>query len=389
MSSSNMNFHKIVLLIMTILTMAVIGCDTGGLFDPRDTVQVPEELTGEDSIAYIENAVMQSPISVEDLLNLAEVHTIDEWIDGWLEAYEYMDADEKIFYFGEERAEGPTLTHRDSCAMRLANRFMRMHHLVDLNGDAMDKLQWVVAVNTIIDTFCAEVPEVKRDSAIDEVLRLFNKFMPLTQSDMNLESYVASSIDYYRTLDAYRKWLDDVPNNIMSLAKEEYQAWHDLNEARFSLWRDVYFTPTWYTMKPMEIEEYYQHLSENRRAELNIDREIILGNKPYQQKGKTVTKKQWEDWIKERSLPEDYEYFSNMESYISCMPSDSTIAACTTRIRETFSRWLVARQALAAALPKEQSRSYDNHTADMHCRIIGTLPDLIPFSSSNGNEKDY
>lgn len=381
-------------LVATIGVMAVASCGhTGKQFDPRDTVQVPEWLTDEDSIAYIENAVIQSPISAAELLNLAEVHTIDEWIDGWLEyhrgVYESLNTDEEYALSDEEMVENLTLTHRDSCAMRLTNRFMRMHHLVDLNGDAMDKLQWALAVNTIIDTFCAEVPEVERDSAIDDMIRLFRKFSPMYQQDMNLESYIISSIDYYRTLDAYRRWLDDIPNNIKQLAKKEYKKWHDLNEARFVLWRDVYFTPIWYTMKPMEIEEYYQHLSENRRAELQIERKIILDRKPYRQKGKTVTTKQWENWIKERSLPEDYNDFSDLDFYVSNMPSDSTIAACTTRIRETFSRWLAARQAVAAALPKEQGVSYDNLTADIHCRIIGTLPDLIPFVSSDGNDTDY
>ena len=48
---------------------------------------------------------------------------------------------------------------------------------------------------------------------------------------------------------------------------------------------------------------------------------------------------------------------------------------------ETFgaSRWLSARQAIASALPEEQGKSYDNITADIHCRIIGKLEDLIPY----------
>ena len=47
--------------------------------NPRDTVNVPEGYTGEDSIAYIENAVLKSNISAEDLLGLAEVHSVEDW----------------------------------------------------------------------------------------------------------------------------------------------------------------------------------------------------------------------------------------------------------------------------------------------------------------------
>ena len=46
--------------------------------NPRDTVKVPEGYTGEDSIAYIENAVLKSNISAEDLLGLAEVHSVED-----------------------------------------------------------------------------------------------------------------------------------------------------------------------------------------------------------------------------------------------------------------------------------------------------------------------
>ena len=45
--------------------------------NPRDTVKVPEGYTGEDSIAYIENAVLKSNITAEDLLGLAEVHSVE------------------------------------------------------------------------------------------------------------------------------------------------------------------------------------------------------------------------------------------------------------------------------------------------------------------------
>lgn len=113
-------------------------------------------------------------------------------------------------------------------------------------------------------------------------------------------SFIASSVDYYRTVEAYRQWLAEVPDELKTLAQEEYMAWHDLNAARFEFWRDVSYQQEWYSMKPMEIEIYYENLSSNRRAELELERTIILEGKPYRQKGKTVTAEQWEEWISER-----------------------------------------------------------------------------------------
>lgn len=63
------------------------------------------------------------------------------------------------------------------------------------------------------------------------------------------------------------------------------------------------------------------------------------------------------------------------------IPSDSIVADCVNTLRASFSRWLKARQALAAALPKEQGDAYDNLTADIHSRMIGQLEDIIPYES--------
>ena len=356
-------------LLITACCIAILSCkNSSDSYDPRDTVHVPEGLTGEDSVAYIENTIIQSPISAADLLNLAETHALDIWFEEW-----------------QEYRNGLEMTHRDSCALRLANRFMRMYNLVDMNGDAMDKLEWAKATGSIIDSFCREVPGIHRDSAILDIIRLFDKFSAQKQADMNFECYVMSTIDYYQTIDAYRVWLEKAPDNIKSLAKEEYKTWHDLNEARFSLWRDVYFTQEWYSMKPMEIEGYYISLSENRRAELDIEKGIILNGNQYAQKGKTVTTSQWERWIDDHSQPMDYNPQDPKDRYEN-YPSDSTVTECVTAVRNCFSRWLAARQKLAAALPDDQGTSYDNLTADIHSRIVGKLKPIIPYTSVNEDE---
>jgi hypothetical protein len=263
--------------------------------------------------------------------------------------------------------------------MRLANRFMRMHY-VAISGDADSKLQWAMAVNAVLDTFRVAVPSVPKDSVLNEIIRVTDEYSSETQSEMNFQCYIRSSVDYYRTIEAYRQWIQAVPSDIRPLAQEEYEAWHDLNSARFTLWDEVSYRQEWYSMKPMEIEGYRRNLSSNRRAELEVEREIVLNSKPYQQKGKTVTAKEWEQWIADNSVPDDIDDLRKMGD-TDRIPSDSLVADRVNTLKSTFSRWLKARQALAAALPKEQGDSYDFLTADIHSRMVGKLEDIIPYEN--------
>lgn len=351
------------------LMVSCTGHSTSGSvnINPRDTVVVPEGYVGEDSIAYIENTILQSPISAEDLLALAEIHSVEGRL------YNYNNYEKAAEY--PEYADAFFPDHRDSAAMRLANRFMRMAYLVNQNGKANDKLQWAIAVNAALDTFRLEVPSVPSDSAIYEIQRVVGKFSSLTQSEMNFECYVDATVDYYLTIESYRQWLAELPSHLKPLAKEEYESWHDLNDARFAFWHDVSYTQSWYSAKPMEIEGYYESLSSTRRAELEMERDVILNGKAYSQKGTTVTTAQWEKWIVEHSLPDDIESVREYGREDE-IPSDSLVADHVNTLKTTFSRWLAARQAIAAALPKEQGISYDNITADIHCRMIEKLDDI-------------
>ena len=352
---------------MTAACSGNVASRSGSSVNPRDTVVVPEDLSGEDSITYIENTILKSPISAEDLLGLAEVHNVEEWL------FNYNNPEKSKE--NPEHAKEYLATHRDSAALRLANKFLRMADLVNMNGDANDKLQWAVAVNTALEDFRKEVPSVPSDSVLDEISRVIDKFSSQTQTEINFNSSVYAAMDYYRTIEAYRRWLMAVPDNLRKLAQEEYTAWHDLNEARFAFWNDVSSNQEWYSMKPMEIQSYYENLSENRRAELETEKDIILNGKPYRQKGKTVTASQWEAWIAESSVPEDIDLLREMKRE-DRIPGDSLVADRVANLKSTFSRWLKARQALAAALPKEQGDSYDNLTADIHCRLIGKLDNI-------------
>lgn len=362
--------------ILQIIVLSIMiggGCSSstsGSSINPRDTVVVPEGYTGEDSIAYIENTIIQSPISAENLLSLAEVH----YVESRLLKYNNLDMAKEYPQYAEEFLA----TRYDSASMRLANRFMRMAYLVNQNGNALDKLQWAVAVNVALDSFRNEMPALPKSSTLEEIIRVTDKFSSQTQSEMNFQCYVGATVDYYRTIEAYRVWLESAPRNLGPLLKEEYITWHDFNEARFAFWNDVSYRQEWYSMKPMEIEGYYENLSCNRRAELEIERGIIVNHKPYKQKGKTVTVAQWEKWIEKHSVPEDADMLREMDDR-DRLPCDSLVAERVNTLKVTFSRWRAARQVIAATLPKEQGDAYDDLTADIHSRVIGALPSIVPY----------
>ena len=361
-------------ILSAIVLMSACGghtTNTGSAFDPRDTVNVPEGLNGEDSIAYIENMIVKSPISATNLLGLAEIHTVQ---DRLFHCYEEAGCPVYDPYSREDHQT----ERRDSAAMSLANRLIRMAYLVNINGDANDKLQWAIAVNAAIDSFHVAVPSLPLDSVIPDINRVVNKFSNDTQSEMNFIAYVDATVDYYRTIEAYWLWLSDVPSNLKSLVQNEYVTWHNFNEARFAFWRDVSYNQEWYSMKLMEIEGFYENLSANRRAELDVERSIILDGKPYSQKGKTVTSAQWDKWITDHSVPEDIDYLKN-EFWEDRIPSDSIVNNRVNTLKSTFSQWMEARKAIAKALPQEQSKWYDNMTLDIFCRLVGRLNNIIPL----------
>ena len=330
---------------------------------------VPEYLTGEDSIAYIENYLYKSPITANDLLKLAEVHSIEDRL--------YYYNNYELASEGPEYADRCIPTRQDIAAMRLANRFMRMLHLVELNGNANDKLEWTLAVNAALHDFCKTVPTVPLDSAVNEITRVANKFSSQTQSEMNFQCYIYAAVEDYHLRNAYRQWLSIAPYNLKDLVIEEYEAWNDLNEARFAFWANVSYNQEWYSMKPMETEGYYQQLLSNRLKEIMIEQDIILKGKTYKQKGVTVRTKEWEEWISDHSLPEDYEDLIEYGPK-DRIPSDSVVAVHVDALKKCFNRWLKARQAIAVQLPSEQGKSYDNLTADIHSMMIDKLDSIEP-----------
>lgn len=87
--------------------------------------EIPEGLTKEEQIAYIENNVLTTPVSVSELLALQPVHTLDPDECEW----------KYISDAGWEK-------------IRLMNRFMRMQYVA--LGNPRDELIWAMATQVIL-----------------------------------------------------------------------------------------------------------------------------------------------------------------------------------------------------------------------------------------------
>ena len=150
--------------------------------NPCDTLlTVPEGITGEDSIAYIENEVFQSPISAADLLSLAEVHTVEER----LYRFNYSEQAEDF----PQEANEYLPNKADSAALRLANRVMRMNYLVKTNGNAADKLEQLAVLFNGNEIGTKGVEELK------ELFGYINQVQP--QCHVELDLTLARGLNYY------------------------------------------------------------------------------------------------------------------------------------------------------------------------------------------------
>ena len=184
----------------------------------------------------------QSPITASDLLGLPDVHVVEKCV------FNYNNF-ERAEMFPED-ADDFIATYRDSAAMRLANRFYQMGDIVRTKGNADDKLQWAIAVNVALNSFRKTIPYLPKDSAINEISRVVEKFNSGVGCEYRFVSDICSMVDDYRTIESYRRWLLAVPAYLKPLAQKEYETWYDFNEARFSFWEDVSYRQEWYSMKP-------------------------------------------------------------------------------------------------------------------------------------------
>lgn len=288
-------------------------------------IEMPDDLTEEDQIAYIENQVLTTPVSAAELLALQPIHTLDPTNQEYL-----TDADWKKF--------------------ALMNRFMRMQYVA--LGDPTDELNWAEATQTILNDYATPLG-ITRELALDSILSAAAYLCCGTQYQINQCLYVQSSVEYYKTLAAYKDFIEQMPEDLQTLLYEEYAAWNKLNKARHNAYVNIVRAGEHYSALPMEYEEMYAAYAEKRRQLLDVETQILSEGKEYRLQHPVVRTANWEGYL------QTLKYRS---------PDDEALAIVQD-LDETVRTWISVRQKIARQLPAEVGKSYDNLTADYHWAI--------------------
>ena len=338
------------------LWVSALSCGTRGSRTPvagpgevlvsvGDTViAVPTGYAPEDSIAYIENVLLRhGSITTDQLLGLTEIHTLDP--DSLhFEYYTPMDMD----------------------ALKVANRFMRMHHAA--SGNADDELAWVDAVRTILADYCIANGRSKEE-ALEDLLSAIGYLSVGAQFEMNRYAYVEASVEYFRALDANKAFLEAVPDGTLrDLLTEEYRCWNRLNETRFSAYVNIIRSEDHYSMLPMELEFAYGAYAKCRREFVEVDRSIVDGGRKYALQHPVVRMAQWNAFLSERLwLPEGYDTIMDDNEHIN---EDVAL-----QFKQAVEAWLDARHAVTRYYCGDKGESYDNAMADYHWVVVNSADD--------------
>jgi hypothetical protein len=296
--------------------------------DSMDTeLELPEGLTQEEQVTYIENHVLKTPVSVIELLALQPVHT--------------LDPDERNWDY---------ITEAGWAKFRLMNRFMRMQYVA--LGDPMDELRWVVATQVILDDYATPLG-ITQEQAIDSLLSAADFLCGGTQYQINQCTYVMASVEYYKTLAAYKTFIEQMPKDLQPLLYEEYTAWNKLNKARHNAYVNIVRAGEHYSALPMEYEGMYAAYAEKRRQLLETEMQILSAGKAYSLHHPVVRTVDWENYL--QTLRDRCE-------------SDEA-SDIVDDLDEAVSVWISVRQKIARHLPPSVGTCYDNLTADYHWGI--------------------
>lgn len=304
--------------------------------DSMDTeLEVPEGLTEEERVTYIENHVLKTPITVNELLALQPIHTLDPGERYW----EYI-------------------TEAEWAKFRLMNRFMRMQYVA--LGDPMDELRWVVATQVILDDYATPLG-ITQEQAIDSLLSAADYLCGGTQYEINQCTYVMASVEYYKTLASYKSFIEQMPKDLQPLLYEEYTAWNKLNKARHNAYVNIVRAGDHYSALPMEFEGMYAAYAEKRSQLLDIEKQILFANKSYSLLHPVVKTADWNRYL---------------QALRDMCGTDESLTIVDD-LDKTVCEWIRVRQKIAKHLSPSVGTYYDNLTADYHW-VITNEEEQIP-----------
>lgn len=314
----------------------VLSPEIQARLDSMDSeLEIPDGLTEYEQVTYIENHVLTTPISANELLALQPIHTLDI----------------------EERYKD-YITEVERAKFRLMNRFMRMQYVA--LGDPMDELRWVVATQVILDDYATPLG-ITQEQAIDSLLSAADYLCGGTQYEINQCTYVMASVEYYKTLASYKSFIEQMPKELQPLLYEEYTAWNKLNKARHNAYVNIVRAGDHYSALPMEFEGMYAAYAEKRSQLLDIEKQILFANKSYSLLHPVVKTADWNRYL--QALRD--KCGSDEESSI------------VDELDKTVGEWIRVRQKIAKHLSPSVGTYYDNLTADYHW-VITNEEEQIP-----------
>lgn len=321
----------------------------------------------------------QQPLPAEDATEQMEQTELLEEEDGQ-EGFGQVSTMEELLVLEPQAYYGPIfeeqeVTARQEKALGLANRVVTMYLSIDYS-EADNVWMWAEAVEQVVQNYAKE-NKMKYDTAVydlHEALSYYG-YDVQSQASMNALAYYLTVIQTYDAAARYMRLIGHIADpKLKTLVRAEYNAWFEWSDAQ-------YFTNTYhthgadhYSALPLDLWAFHKHHTDNRLVALDIEEDVLVKNKPYQQKGKTMTGKQWRKWLDEQGYREGMSPDFNMDE-----PTETDFPAL---IKDKTEKWLAARQAVAQYLDdkKGKGQSYDFLTADIHACIIGKLKPLVQMA---------
>ena len=306
-------------------------------------------LEQEDSIAVIENAAIEAKatITAKDLLALRPVHSLESDSDIIMRVIVAPDK-----------------------GLRLANRFMRMYYASGIAPEG--ELVWVDAVQKMFTDYCRK-HKCTEEQAWADFMEGIDFLACGTQPEINRYCYVTASMEYYRTLAAYKSFLDAVKDaGLLTVLLEEYRAWNEMNGWRQSAFVHIRMAGQHYSALPMDYEGNFAAQAICRRELLETEKRIILGDASYNLQHEVITTADWNEYLEQRLYyrPEAVEA---TEGDVSGASDQKIVSNLDSSVKE----WLAARHAVTKHLREPKATYYDNLTADYHW-VITNEAEVVP-----------
>ncbi len=287
---------------------------------------------------------------------------------------------------------------QDPHAYWLMNRMMLMVQLVQTANDGW---AWMLAMNESIEEYNARLGRKigSVDAACNAINELIDIYNSGNQPKLNTASYVTSILEHYKTTHAYYRFIEYIDDykdesdwdvQLKALYYREFKEWFDINNAVNGLMYFYTYAAARYSALPMDLNGTFAHWSQERLAELKIERNIYESYewKPFKSNAKAISTKEFDkllSYFKTKTqndiveeivsnwTEKDYEF---AREQTDGKYKFDKIAEMLRYYETALTNWRKVREQIALMLPKKKQKSYREITKQMHTRLYNDLYDL-------------